>query len=591
MDRLDEIWSGWEIEKELGAGSFGIVYRVRREWQGHISHAAVKVLHIPQNPADIRDLKNSGMDENSVRTYYQEMVDNLMNEISIMESLKSAGNIVSIEDFAVREDEGAIGWTIYIRMELLTDLGSYLASVNRMTMDEVVRLGCDICNALICCEKKHIMHRDIKIDNIFINEFGSFKLGDFGISRQLERTTSALSRKGTNMYMAPEVSRGEEYGGTVDIYSLGILLYRLLNEGKFPFVPTEREIRYSDTQVALKKRLVGETPEKPLHSDDALWEIIKKASAYQSEDRYQTAEEMLSALEEYRKQRGSELQEEVIRLSGESSSFTSDGTDPSTMTEAAIDNAYSKTPSAVEKKKEGRSRRRLWIGLAGVVTLLILIAVLYPLWSGLFHDASDSLLETITTKEAAYGASVTGASVTGGAVTDEPRDDGETELGERNKKADKALLKKIKKHKDIFYMLSDLTGDDVHEAVSLVYNEKSKTCDFHMYSYSEGKVTELIYEDVFMAYPDEIQLYEKSRAFVLVMFDDDGTEYYYYFDKLGTEYMLFAYRIGFEFGSDWEYYVDEEKVEKSDFKKAIDYLQDENPIILKDWEGSEELAI
>ncbi len=104
-----------------------------------------------------------------------------------------------------------------------------------MTRQQILRLGMDMCQALIACERANVIHRDIKVDNVFFNGFDSFKLGDFGISKQLEKTQSALSQKGTNMYMAPEVFRAEKYDHTVDIYSLGIMLYRLLNRGVFHF--------------------------------------------------------------------------------------------------------------------------------------------------------------------------------------------------------------------------------------------------------------------------------------------------------------------------------------------------------------------
>ena len=94
-----------------------------------------------------------------------------------------------------------------------------------------------MCNALELCEKRGIIHRDIKPDNIFINDNGDYKLGDFGVARQLEKSSTFMSRRGNQAYMAPEVYKGEWYGEKADIYSLGLVLYRLLNNSRIPFMP------------------------------------------------------------------------------------------------------------------------------------------------------------------------------------------------------------------------------------------------------------------------------------------------------------------------------------------------------------------
>ena len=299
MDVIHQIWPNWTTVNEIGEGAFGKVYKVKREDLGNVSYSAVKVMHIPKDNSEINDLHRSGMDFDSIHTYFEDMVKNLLNEIQIMESLKSASNIVVIEDYQIIPRNKEIGWDIYIRMELLQDLGTFLED-HGMTRQQVLRLGMDMCQALTACEQEHIIHRDIKIDNIFFNGFHSFKLGDFGISKQLEKTQSALSQKGTNMYMAPEVFRAEKYDHTVDIYSLGIMLYRLLNRGRFPFQPpADKQMFANDSQKAMAQRLGNAPMPAPAMADEQLSAIILKACAYQAKDRYQSARDMLAALTEY----------------------------------------------------------------------------------------------------------------------------------------------------------------------------------------------------------------------------------------------------------------------------------------------------
>ena len=290
MEHLQEIWPNWTIEEKIGEGAYGKVYKIRREEEGYVSFAALKIIEFPQNKSEINELLNSGMDYLSIKEYYEDLKKNLINEIMIMESLKTAGNTVSIEDYCFKSHEDNIGWTIYIRMELLESLNDYQQRTGEMSEKELIKLGSDICLALKCCEQAHVIHRDIKPDNVFRNQYGDYKLGDFGISKQLEMTKSAYSQKGTSMYMAPEVFRGEHYDHTVDIYSLGIMLYRLANHGRFPFMPPVPErIRPSDAETAMQRRMNGEIF-PPLRGVNAnLASTIKKACAYRAMDRYQKA--------------------------------------------------------------------------------------------------------------------------------------------------------------------------------------------------------------------------------------------------------------------------------------------------------------
>ena len=104
-----------------------------------------------------------------------------------------------------------------------------------------------------------------------------FKLGDFGISRTIEKTMSGLSRKGTESYMAPEVYNGNAYGESVDVYSLGLVLYKCLNNNRLPFFPPiSKPIRYSDREEALNKRMAGyRIPELENVTDDS-WKYFTK---------------------------------------------------------------------------------------------------------------------------------------------------------------------------------------------------------------------------------------------------------------------------------------------------------------------------
>ena len=181
-------------------------------------------------------------------------------------------------------------------MELLNPFDSFVSNPE-FSQKDVIRLGVDICTALENCEQNHVVHRDIKPDNIFISRFGEYKLGDFGIARKLEATQANLSRKGTLNYMAPEVYKSEEYGSNVDIYSLGMVLYTLLNNNRIAFLPPyPQPISYKDNEVALSRRLSGEPLTLPCNASASLGMAIIKACAYNPRERYQTATEFKNAL-------------------------------------------------------------------------------------------------------------------------------------------------------------------------------------------------------------------------------------------------------------------------------------------------------
>ncbi len=295
-DTLKTFWPEWQITKLIGSGSFGDVYEAIRTDHSVESHAAIKVITIPKSEAELNSLRAEGFTEESVTAYLRQMVDDFVGEIQIMESFKGVQNIVSVEDYKVIEHTDAIRWDIFIRMELLTPLVDYISN-RTLSEAEVIKLGIDICTALERCATQNIIHRDIKPENIFVNRFNDFKLGDFGVARKLENMTSGMSQKGTYNYMAPEVLRETHYDATVDIYSLGLVLYRFLNNNRLPFLNSDSQyLNPNDRAEALRRRMDGEPLPKPCNASPAMAEVILRACSYNPEKRFPTAAEMKHAL-------------------------------------------------------------------------------------------------------------------------------------------------------------------------------------------------------------------------------------------------------------------------------------------------------
>ncbi|MBQ6583149.1 MAG: serine/threonine protein kinase, partial [Mogibacterium sp.] len=295
---MTKTWRDWNIMEELGAGSYGRVYRIERTDEfGYTEESALKVLRIPQGPDEYWAIRNEGMSEEDATAYFREIAESLNREVTLMSRLKGHSNIVSYEDREVRRLDDGYSWMIYIRMELLEPMTKWLRE-NPVQESDVLRVGMDLCQAIEFCRTHNVLHRDIKPENIFYapNQ-QSFKLGDFGIARKFDQTTNATGKRGTISFMAPEVYLGRPYNATVDIYSLGIVLYKLLNNNRTPFLPPYPErIRYNDSIEANNRRMNGEPFPPPCNADPELAAIVLRACAFDAAERYQTASELREAL-------------------------------------------------------------------------------------------------------------------------------------------------------------------------------------------------------------------------------------------------------------------------------------------------------
>ena len=288
-------WSDWETVRLIGRGSFGTVYEIQRKLvDDDTESAALKVITIPQNPGDVEEMYNEGYDDESITATFNSHLKSIVAEYSLMRKMDGSANIVNCKDIRYIQHDDGIGWDIYIRMELLTPLMKALP----IDADEatVIRIGKDICNALVLCKKHEIVHRDIKPQNIFVSANGDYKLGDFGIAKTVEKTMGG-TKIGTYKYMAPEVYNNQPYGSAADIYSLGLVLYWLLNERRMPFMPLPpARLMAGQDEEARQRRLSGERLPEPAHGSTGLKQIVLKACAYDPKDRYTSAAAMMDDL-------------------------------------------------------------------------------------------------------------------------------------------------------------------------------------------------------------------------------------------------------------------------------------------------------
>ena len=285
-------WPGWRVVSRLGHGTYGSVWEIERDVAGDSERGALKVIGVPpEGEAD--DSLGLGYDEGTLSATYDERADAVLREYRLMAGLSSHPNVVSCRDFAKIARVGEPGYDVLIRMELLTPLTRWVRG-KEIAVRDAARIGRDVARALSACESRGIVHRDVKPENIMVDEWGNFKLGDFGVARTLEGTRTATTA-GTETYMAPEVIRHDRYNQTVDIYSLGLVMWWLLNDYRLPFMPAGR-LASGDVARAEARRLAGESIPAPAGCPDAFVRIVLRACAFRPEDRYQSAAEMVTDL-------------------------------------------------------------------------------------------------------------------------------------------------------------------------------------------------------------------------------------------------------------------------------------------------------
>ena len=301
---MNKLWGVWELGEKIGQGSFGEVYKAQKTELGKTFYSAIKHISLPKTQDEIEDIVHEGYATTTedIMEYYKDTIDDLVKEIEIMYELRANKNIVDYQDHLIIEKTGnETGFDIYIRMELLKSLDRYLES-KQLKEKDVLKLGIDIATALDVCSKHNLLHRDIKPANIFIDDDGNYKLGDFGVARKLEKTTYGMSKKGTYNYMSPEIYKGDKATISSDIYSLGIVMYRLLNNNKAPFIDKDtKQVKASDAENALMKRMSGEELPDIEGVSTQLMQVIKKASAFYQKNRYKNPKELLEDLKKIEK--------------------------------------------------------------------------------------------------------------------------------------------------------------------------------------------------------------------------------------------------------------------------------------------------
>jgi hypothetical protein len=254
----------YDVLEELGRGGMAVVYRAKEKALDR--EVAIKVL-----PSFM------SMDADFVERFQHEA--------------RTAGNLEHPNIVPIYR-VGKEGRVIYFVMKLLRgkSLAAVLRERTKLTVAEVRRILIETSSALGYAARRGIVHRDIKPDNILLDDEGRCVLTDFGIAKSAGGPlTAAGTSMGTPRYMSPEHARGITLDGRSDMYSLGVVAYQCLT-GVTPFDA-------DDPFAILYKHINEPLPRPALTTEEAeLYSVIEKMLAKLPEDRYQNAEELITAL-------------------------------------------------------------------------------------------------------------------------------------------------------------------------------------------------------------------------------------------------------------------------------------------------------
>src|SRR5215210_6643801 len=264
-----EISGRFRIDEKIGSGGMSSVYRAfdptLERW------VAIKLMH--------RDISSD-----------PDQLERFRREARAVARL-SHPHVVTVIDAG--EDDG----TPYIVFEYVAGetLKDRIRRLGRLPAPEAVAYAIEVGRALACAHSHRLVHRDVKPQNVLIDQEGRAKVTDFGIARSLEAhgLTATGRVLGTTDYVSPEQALGHQVTEQSDIYSLGIVLYEMLT-GEAPFK--------ADTQVAVAMKHVRDPlPDVQRRRPEvsaALASIVDRATAKETDNRYQTVDEVVHDLEE-----------------------------------------------------------------------------------------------------------------------------------------------------------------------------------------------------------------------------------------------------------------------------------------------------
>jgi eukaryotic-like serine/threonine-protein kinase len=258
QSKVPQTWAHLQLIEEIGRGSSGVVYRA---WDPMLQRAVALKLCNPD--------RDDG--------------DGLLREAQLMARVDHAG-VLKIHGAALHD--GQVGfWSDLVDGD---SISSRLEREGRLPMHEVVTLGLELCSALAAIHAHDLVHGDVKAQNVVRRSDGRHILVDFGSSTPIRERAQV---SGTPLYLAPDLLMGGPAGPEHDLYSLGVLLFRMLS-GKFP-VEASSLVELADChRRGVRRYLIDLAPDVSRE----ISAVIERAIRADPATRFRTAGEFAAAL-------------------------------------------------------------------------------------------------------------------------------------------------------------------------------------------------------------------------------------------------------------------------------------------------------
>ena len=213
--------------------------------------------------------------------YNQDDIEYIKDEADFVKTIKGLGDISNYVDVVIDDNPEKEKMEVFI----VTDNSKPLSEVMKtksFSEEEVIDFGLQMSEILEKIESAGIFHGDIKPSDIFVTDDGKYKLGAFMDAESLDEDDS---------FLAPEMHKGENADFTTDLYSLGMIMYTMCNDGKLPF-----EGDGVSADEAVDKRLAGESVPAPKNGSQKLKSVVMIAIQPENKNRWKNAGNIKNAL-------------------------------------------------------------------------------------------------------------------------------------------------------------------------------------------------------------------------------------------------------------------------------------------------------
>lgn len=281
----------------LGKGAFSCVYEATGR-DKEKSDYAIKVIGFGDKHVDSASFRESVQAQKELGLF-EDSVVKIYDSVELRVWIEGEHDVTKVQKLDVEEVDIPEGNYLHLQFVVLEKV-SPIFKTNKFTHtliphklaifdeQEILKLAYDIGRALVRAHSQNLIHRDIKLENIFYTPKGEhYKLGDFGIARTTDNGLASTVAF-TKGYGAPEVvgTLEDKYDCTADIYSFGMMLYVLLNEIRFP--------ESKNYHPNIFQYVQGYVAPEPARGSDELCRIVLKMISFDPDDRYQSMEEVLN---------------------------------------------------------------------------------------------------------------------------------------------------------------------------------------------------------------------------------------------------------------------------------------------------------